>query len=1049
MRSPRIIRIFLLLPCALVAQPDRITVPIDARRTVVLRGNVHPMAQPRFDQGPVEPAFRLGYITLMLKKTDAQQAALEQLLQQQQDPASPNYHDWLTPEQYADRFGLSQSDLDKISAWLRSQGFTVEYVARARNWVAFSGTAAQVRTTFRTEVHRYRVAGESHFAASAEPSLPASLEPVVEGLLGLDDFYPKAPHRLWPANTAADGSHSLAPGDLATIYDIGKLYQANIDGTGQRIVVVGQSAVNPLDIQGFRTKYNLPSLNLQTRTYGSSDPGITDDQSEADLDLEWAGAVAPNAALIYVYGHNADSAVFYAMDNNLAPVISESFGGCEAQASSFGSSYESHAKQANAQGITWLAASGDSGAAGCDYTGNTATQGLAVSFPASVPEVTAVGGTEFNEGSARYWNSSNGLTGGSALSYIPEMAWNDTSPSRGLLATGGGASFLYQKPAWQTGPGVPNDGFRDVPDVSLSAGVYNDPYNVLSEGGWDLYGGTSASTPVLAAIVTLLNQYLVAKGVQSKPGVGNINPTLYKLAQSAPNAFHDITADNNIVPCWQGSPDCAAGQLGYSAGPGYDLTTGLGSVDAYNLVTQWNSGPVTSTTTTVTANPASVTAGASTVLTAVVMANTGNIIPTGSVTFTLGSVSLGIVNLTVSGGVATASLTVFASQLTAGNNTIAASYAATNGFLSSSGWVTVSLAVSAIGTTTTLTATPASIGASGSTTLTATLKADNSGTTPTGSVAFKLGGTSLGAASLSGSGGAATASLSVNGSQLTIGSNTITAWYTGSGALLPSSSSVTVNVTAPAVTLKMPAITNAASYALGAVSPGENVVIWGTNIGPPTLTYGALTAGGTMLNTSAGKTRVLFDGVPAPIVYALATQTSVIVPYEVAAGPTTRVIVEYQGAQSDTLKFNVVAAVPGIYTQNQQGFGLGAILNQDGVTVNGTNAPAPKGSIVSVYMTGEGQTSPPGVTGAIVPVDVPVPWKKPQLRATATVCGFPAAVQYYGSAPGMVSGIMQVNLQIPPGANLPSGPAPMVITLTHPLTGASFSTQAQVTVSVQ
>ena len=815
-------------------------------------------------------------------------------------------------------------------------------------------------------------------------------------------------------------------------------------------MVVGQSALSPADIQGFRAKYNLPSLNLQTRTYGSSGPGITDDQSEADLDLEWAGAVAPNAALIYVYGHSADSAVFYAMDNNLAPVISESFGGCDPQASSYGSSYESRAKQANAQGITWLAASGDSGAAGCDDTGNTATKGLAAGFPASVPQVTAVGGTEFNEGSGRYWNSSNGSTGGSALSYIPEIAWNDTSPSRGLLATGGGASSIYQKPAWQTGAGVPNDGFRDVPDVSLSAGVYNDPYNVLSGGTWALYGGTSAATPVLAAIVTLLNQYLVAKGVQSKPGVGNINPTLYRLAQSAPSAFHDITAGNNIVPCQPGSPECATGRLGYNAGPGYDLATGLGSVDAYNLVTQWNSGPGASTTTTVTANPTSITAaGGSTMLTARVAANTGNTAPTGSVAFTLGSVSLGVVNLTVSGGVATASLTVFASQLTAGGNTIAATYGAASGFLSSSGSVAVNVSVPVTATTTVVTADPASIGASGSTTLTATVTAGNSSTTPMGSVAFTLGSTSLGAANLSGSGGAATASLSVDGSQFTIGVNTITAWYGGSGACLASSSSVTVNVSSPAIAVKTLAIANAASYAPGALSPGENIVIWGTNIGPPTLTYGALTAGGTALDTSAGNTRVLFDGVPAPVVYALATQTSVIVPYEVAAGPIATVVVEYQGVQSDTLTFKVTAAVPGIYTQNQQGFGPGAILNQNGVTVNGPDAPAPKGSIVSVYMTGEGQTSPPGVTGAIVPVNAPAPWKQPRLRATATVAGLPATVQYYGSAPSMVSGIMQVNLQIPARVDLPSGRVPIVITLTDPLTGASFSTQAQVTVSVQ
>jgi uncharacterized protein (TIGR03437 family) len=259
--------------------------------------------------------------------------------------------------------------------------------------------------------------------------------------------------------------------------------------------------------------------------------------------------------------------------------------------------------------------------------------------------------------------------------------------------------------------------------------------------------------------------------------------------------------------------------------------------------------------------------------------------------------------------------------------------------------------------------------------------------------------------------------------------------------------SVTVTLAVTQITVKPTAITNAASYAAGVVSPGENIVIWGTSIGPSSLTYGSLTAGGGALSTSAGYTRVLFDGVAAPVVYASDKQTSVLVPYEVAGRLTTSVVVEYQGVQSAPLVYSVLPAVPGIYTQNYSGSGPGAILNQDGVTGNGPGTPAAKGSVVSVYMTGEGQTSPAGATGAIAPVNVPAPWKQTPLKATATVGGLPAVVQYYGSAPGLVSGVMQVNVQIP--ATAPSGALPIVITLTDPATGLSYSTQAQVTVSVQ
>jgi len=293
----------------------------------------------------------------------------------------------------------------------------------------------------------------------------------------------------------------------------------------------------------------------------------------------------------------------------------------------------------------------------------------------------------------------------------------------------------------------------------------------------------------------------------------------------------------------------------------------------------------------------------------------------------------------------------------------------------------------------------------------------------------------------------ATLTVSVNTQGVAAGNYTATITINSPYSPAGAAASVTVNFTVLQITVKPVSITNAASYAAGVVSPGENIVIWGTSIGPPNLTYGALIAGGGALSTSAGNTRVLFDGVAAPMVYALATQTSVMVPYEVAGRPTTSVVVEYQGVQSAPLVYSVQAAVPGIYTQNLQGTGPGAILNQDGITVNGPGTMAAKGSVVSIYMTGEGQTSPAGATGAIAPVNVPAPWKQPHLKATATVAGSQATVQYYGSAPGLVSGVMQVNVQIP--ANAPSGALPIVITLTDPATGLAYSTQGQVTVSVQ
>jgi len=555
-------------------------------------------AQPRTDQGPVDASFPIRSITLLLKPTQQQQQALDQLLAAQQDRSSPDYHRWLSPEQYADRFGVTAARMARIRIWLEAQGFHVTYTARARNWIAFDATAGKLAQAFHAEIHRYLAEGRPHFANATPAQIPAALSDVAAGLRGLDDFHPQPFHHHVRPSYTTYGMHYLAPGDIATIYDLTPLYNTGVTGAGQSLVVVGQTDIHSSDLASFVSVFSLSSAPPQLVLYGP-DPGFPSaaDLNEADLDLEWSGAIAPNASIMYVYSTDVFTSVQYAIDQNLAPVISMSYGGCEQQNSGSLASERLLAQQANSHGITWVVASGDSGAAGCDADGSTvATQGLAVEFPASIPEVTAVGGTEFNEGSGSYWSTSNNANQSSALAYIPEIAWNDIAASGALWAGGGGVSSYYPTPAWQTGLGFPNDGHRDVPDLALTASADHDGYVVCTQGscpgptvslGYSVFGGTSAPTPVFAAMVALLNQYLVSTGVQAQPGLGNINPTLYALAQSAPVAFHDITSGSNIVPCQTGTPDCSTGAFGYSAGAGYDQVTGLGSVDAYNLFTSW------------------------------------------------------------------------------------------------------------------------------------------------------------------------------------------------------------------------------------------------------------------------------------------------------------------------------------------------------------------------------------------------------------------------------------------------------------------------------
>ena len=713
---------------------DRVTGVIDSSSAIELQKSLHPRAQPKYDRGPVDPSFRLASITLMTLPSASQQKALNLLLAQQQDRTSSNYHKWFTPSQYADQFGLSQNDLNRITAWLKAQGFVVQSVGGGRNTVKFSGTAAQVQSAFQTEIHRYNVDGEEHFANATPLMLPAALKGVVSGIVGVHDFrmHPASRPRLRPASgTSAnyyDGAllfpNFLAPVDVATIYDV----PSSLDGTGETIAILGRSDIFLTDINNFRTAFGLTPISASNCTLntigiitacndprfsyvlllpsGQMDPGVPDsiaagDVTEADLDVEWSGGVAPNAQIVYINApSNAGNDVFDALSYALnpptgmsipAPVVSLSFSLCEA----FATSLETELQQGASEGITIVNSSGDSGAAACDANPpnnapappfTPAVGGLSVGYPASSPWVTGVGGTAVSLADDSYpnpssfWARSNGATGGSATSYIPEISWNDNetwaaycaAPAKGdtfcstgnstsgwiainsaqtaqqdlwIGSGGGGASNCFSKsiqsvctsglpqPTYQQSLVVTNapSGVRWVPDVSLLASA-NFPGYILctpqnpdattpvytstcvngisgSAGALEKFnsviGGTSASAPVFAGMVALLNQYLAGP---ASPGLGLINPMLYRLAAATPtnHAFNQVSSADNKVYCSPGQPltnppqptaiICpTSGIFGFSASgagnfdptTGYNVVGGLGSVDLDKLAVAW------------------------------------------------------------------------------------------------------------------------------------------------------------------------------------------------------------------------------------------------------------------------------------------------------------------------------------------------------------------------------------------------------------------------------------------------------------------------------
>jgi len=612
-----VVLVILIAAPSVIAQAEsglharaRITQGIDEMNRVALTGNTHPEARPANDRGPVANGFAMDHMLLQLKRSPEQELALQQFLDELQSKGSPNFHRWLSAQEFGERFGLAKPDLDVVMGWLESHGFQVNVVYPSGMLIDFSGTAAQVRKAFLTEIHHLEVKGEKHVGNVSDPQIPSALAPVVAGVVSLHDFRPHTMHHLRKVDKEftfpgvfGDSNYAVVPADLAQIYNLNVLFSAGISGQGQTIALIEDTDVfSASDWNTFRQTFGLSNYSSGSFTQvhppaPPAQPGnncgapgiIVPNDAEAILDAEWASASAPSAAI--EMAACADTSTTFGgliaiqnLINASAPppsIMSISYGQCETvNGAAANAAYNSAYQQAVAEGVSVFVAAGDSGAAGCDNSATEATHGIGVNAFASTPNNVAVGGTDFSDTysgtNANYWNSTNTSAFGSAISYIPEIPWNDScagelvstylgfSPTYGstslcndllfgsffasTVAGGGGPSQCatgtpsttgvvggscagWAKPSWQNVLGNPTDGQRDTPDVSLFAadGLWSHYYvfcwTDTAHGGaacgtdpsaWSGAGGTSFSSPIMAGIQALINQKAGGSAYQSE-----------------------------------------------------------------------------------------------------------------------------------------------------------------------------------------------------------------------------------------------------------------------------------------------------------------------------------------------------------------------------------------------------------------------------------------------------------------------------------------------------------------------------------------------------
>jgi subtilase family serine protease len=671
----------------------RIVDAVDEAKLVQLAGHTHPLASPKYDKGPVSDSLPMEHMSLQLRRSPEQESAFARSIEERQDPKSSSYHQWMTAEEIGEKYGPAEQDIATVTQWLTAHGMQVNGISKNGLTMDVSATAGQVRDTLHTEIHQYAVNGKTHVANASDPSVPAAIAPVVMGFVSLHNFLPKpALSKIkkgftFDCNGCPDGFDGApqfdeAPADLATIYNVTPLYKAKkpITGKGQTVVVLEDTDINPKDVATFRKAFELTAYSGTFKQVhpgtGCTDPGVNAAEGEAALDAEWAGGVAPDAAveLASCADTLTNFGAFIAAQNLLdlpkpPPIMSLSYIECEAGNGPSGNAYVNGLwQQAAAEGVSVFISAGDGSAAGCDDfdTATYAAGGIAANGLGSTPYNVSTGGTDFVDtflnNNSTYWSSTNTASGRSAKSYVPEMPWNDSCGSSVLalyygykdilsfcnstdgsnflnIVGGSGApSLIYSKPSWQKGiVGMPNDGARDLPDISLFASNAFWSHAILfcmsdtNQGGapcdynngtdtlFNSAGGTSFTAPQFASIQALINQkaggpqgnpdpiyYALAKlefGSSSNPDKNHLAQCNGALGNKVASSciFHDVTVGDNAVPCY-GAVNCfgsSATDYGilstsvtkeleaYPTTTGWDFATGLGSLNVTNLVNYW------------------------------------------------------------------------------------------------------------------------------------------------------------------------------------------------------------------------------------------------------------------------------------------------------------------------------------------------------------------------------------------------------------------------------------------------------------------------------